>query len=235
MRASDIMHRAVIVIAQDATIYQAARLMSAHRISGLVVVDNAGTAVGMLTESDLLRRAELGTEPRHSALLAFLRGPAREAADYLRTHARIVADVMHKPVLAVRPDASLDEVVAVMEKNKIRRLPVVEDGKPVGVISRADLLAALEPLLAAGDEAANLTDSDIQAALIKALNQQPWVPPGLSVDVRNGVATIYGVVSDPREERAVEVLAENVTGVKSVRNQLTFVDVNSGMAITGLG
>jgi len=235
MLASDIMHQAVVSIPQDAELHDAVRLMVARRLSGLVVVDDAGKMVGMLTEADLLRRTEIGTEHRYSKLVAFLRGPGREAEDYLRTHARHVRDVMHTPVLAVSKDSKLDDVVALMEKNKVRRVPVLEHGKPIGIISRADLLRALEPLLAPDDEISPCTDAALAQSVIDALGAQPWVPPGLTVGAAGGVVTVYGVVSDPREERAVTVLVENVPGVKSVDAQLTYVDVNAGISLTGLG
>ncbi len=235
MLARDIMHPAVVSITQDASIHDAVRLMVARRISGLVVVDKDGKMVGMLTEADVLRRAEIGTEPHHSKLIAFLRGPAREAGDYLRTHARQVSDLMHTPVVAVTLRATLDEIVASMEKHKVRRLPVLDHGKPVGIISRADLLRALEPLLAPDDEVVAASDRDLETAVLHALRAQAWVPPGLAVSAKAGVITVSGVVSDPREERAVIVLVENVPGVASVKNELIYVDVNTGMTFSGLG
>ena len=108
-------------------------------------------------------------------------------------------------------------------------------GKPIGIISRADLLRALEPLLAPDDEISPCTDAALAQSVIDALGAQPWVPPGLTVGAAGGVVTVYGVVSDPREERAVTVLVENVPGVKSVDAQLTYVDVNAGISLTGLG
>lgn len=235
MLASDIMHNEVVSISVDARIHEAVRLMVAKRISGLVVVDGSGAMVGMLTEADLLRRAEIGTGHRYSKLLNFLRGPVREAEDYLRTHARVVRDLMHTPVVAVSKATSLEELVALMEKHRVRRLPVLENGKPVGVIARADLLRALEPLLAPDDEQFLCPDCDLETAVIAALRAQGWTPPGVSVAAKDGVVTLYGVVSDPREERAVTVLVENVPGVKAVKNQLAYVDVNTGISMTGLG
>ena len=234
MLARDIMHQAVISIPQTATVHDAVRLMVARRISGLVVVDQHGKLVGMLTESDLLRRAEIGTEPHHSKLVACLRGPGREAEDYLRTHAQLVSDLMHSPVTAVSPDATLDEIVGAMEKHKVRRVPVVEKGVPVGIISRADLLRALEPMLAPDDEVRASTDQELEDAVIAELRAQPWVPPGLAVAARSAIVTISGVVSDPREERAVLVLVQSVPGVRGVRNELVYVDVNTGMTFSGM-
>jgi CBS domain-containing protein len=235
MQASDIMHHEVISIGQDSSVYAAVRLMVAKRVSGLVVVDEHGVMVGMLTEANLLHRAEIGTEHHYSKLIAFLRGPVREAEDYLRTHARKVSDLMRTPVVAVTKATKLEEVVETMEKHKVRRIPVLEHGKPVGIISRADLLKALEPMLAPDDVVGSYTDPQLEEAVISALADQPWVPPGLSIAAEAGVITLYGVVSDPREERAVVVLVENTPGVKGVKNQLAYVDVNTGISMTGLG
>jgi len=235
MLASDIMHPEVVSIAEGDSVHDAVRLMIAKRISGLVVVDAAGAMVGMLTEGDLLRRAEIGTEHRYSKFLAFLRGPVREAEDYLRTHARRVADLMHTPVVAVTKSTKLEELVAVMEKHKIRRLPVLDHGKPVGIISRADLLRALEPLLAPDDAVEPCDDRELEGKVIAALGKQDWVPPGLTIAANCGSVTLYGVVSDPREERAVMVLVENLPGVTAVKNELTYVDVSTGISMTGLG
>jgi len=194
MIASDIMHPGVISIAQDASVHDAVRLMVARRVSGLVVVDAKGAMVGMLTEGDLLHRVEIGTEHHYSKLLAFLRGPVREAQDYLRTHARRVSDLMHTPVVAVTKNTKLEELVELMEKHKVRRMPVLENGKPIGIISRADLLRALEPLLAPDDVVDPCDDAEL-------------------------------------EERVIE----NVAGVTAVKNELTYVDVNTGISMTGLG
>jgi len=235
MIASDIMHPGVISITEDASVHDAVRLMVARRVSGLVVVDAKGAMVGMLTEADMLHRVEIGTEHRYSKLLTFLRGPVREAESYLRTHARRVSDLMHTPVVAVTQNTELEDLVELMEKHNIRRMPVLDDGKPVGIISRADLLRALEPLLAPDDEVEPCSDTDLEEKVMAALQEQVWVPPGLSVAVAAGKVTLYGVVSDPREERAVIVLVENVCGVTEVKNDLTYVDVNTGISMTGLG
>jgi len=235
MLAKDIMHREVISIAHDAPVQQAVALMVERRVSGLVVVDDAGEMVGMLTEGDLLRRAEIGTEPHYSKLLTFLRGPSREARDYLRTHARLVLDLMHTPVIAVNVDTGLEEVVAAMEKYKVRRLPVLAAGVPVGMISRADLLRALLPMLTRIEPPPACTDSELANSVVAALRAQSWAPPGVTVAAADGVITLSGVVTNPDEERAVTVLVQNVAGVKDVRNELAYVDVNTGISMTGLG
>src|SRR4051794_15895335 len=143
MIASDVMTRNVISVAPDATVAQAVELMLDKGISGLFVVDAAGTLAGVVTEGDLLRRDELDTERRRSWWLRLIASPGRQAADFTRTHGRKVADVMTRDVIAVNADAPLGDIVALMEQHRIKRVPVLEGDRVVGVVSRADLLRAL--------------------------------------------------------------------------------------------
>ena len=143
MIVADVMTRNVISIPPDATVEEAVEQMLARRISGLFVVDQAGDLVGVVTEGDLLRRDELGTERDRPWWLRMLVSPARQAADFSRAHGRHVRDVMTADVISVAHDAMLDSVVATMEQSRIKRLPVTRDGRVVGVISRSDLLRAL--------------------------------------------------------------------------------------------
>src|ERR1700722_847089 len=143
MIVADVMTRNCITIAPDATVEEAVNLMLSHHISGLFVVDRDGDLKGVITEGDLLRRDEIGTERHRPWWLRLLASPARQAADFTRANGRHVRDVMTEDVLSIARDARLEDVVATMEKHRIKRLPVTANGHIVGVVSRADLLRAL--------------------------------------------------------------------------------------------
>ena len=146
MKVQDIMTRKVLSIEPDATVLQAVRSMLQNKISGLPVVDADGKLVGIVTEGDFLRRAETTTERRRPRWLEFLVGPGRLADEYVHTHARKIADVMTPEPYTVTEDTSLEDVVQLMEKHRIKRLPVVRGKQLVGIVSRANLLHALASL-----------------------------------------------------------------------------------------
>lgn len=233
MLASEIMTRSVVTITPDASILDAVRLMIGQRISGLPVVDNDGNLEGILTEGDLLRRFETGTEKRRPRWLEFLRGPGQQAEDYVRTHGRKVREIMTEEVATASPDATLDTVVDVMERRRVRRVPIVTNGKLAGVVSRADLLKVLGTAL---DQQTTATEGDeaLRTAVIDELNRQDHgARARVSVVVTDGVVYLEGLVYDPRERTAMRVAAENVPGVKEVRDNIQFLDASMAMA-TGL-
>src|SRR5215475_4213427 len=139
MKAKDVMTRNVISIASDASVLEALRLMLQHQISGLPVVDRAGRVAGMVTEGDFLRRAETGTQRRRPRWLEFLVGPGRLASEYVHTSGRRVDDVMTSEVHSVAEDAALDDIVRLMERYQIKRVPVLRGDKLVGMVTRQNL------------------------------------------------------------------------------------------------
>ncbi len=231
MIASDVMTRNVISVPPDATIADAVALMLDRGISGLLVVDHGGTLAGIVTEGDLLRRDELGTGRRRSWWLRLIASPGRQAADFTRTHGRKVADVMTQDVISVSVKSPLEEIVALMEEHRIKRVPVLDDNKVVGVVSRADLLRALavaarEHAVAAGD------DPTIRNRILETLGREPWAPrTTLNVTVVNGVVDLWGTISNDQERRAICVIAENTPGVKKVIDHLVFVEAYTGTVI----
>jgi CBS-domain-containing membrane protein len=229
MKAAHIMTHNVVSVQPETTILQAAQLMLHHGISGLPVVDSDGHIVGIVTEGDFLRRAELGTRHQRPRWLQFLIGPGRLADEYVRSSSRKVEDVMTQPVRTIDDDTSLSDAVELMERHRIKRLPVVRDGRLVGIVSRANLLHALASL---GREVKSTSADDeaIRECLLKQLNQESWAPVGLvDVIVRNGTVELWGTVLDERKRRALVVAAENVRGVKTVRDHLVYVEPMSGM------
>ena len=237
MKAGEVMSPRVITVASDATIADAARIMLEHGISGLPVVDAAGTLVGIVTEGDFLRRAETGTERQRPKWLEFLLGPGRAANEYVHSHARKIAEVMTPVVITASEATPLQDVVTTMERRRIKRMPVMSEGKVVGIISRANLVQALARL--AQEAPATSTDNETARQQILAeLNKQSWAPRNtLNVIVRGGVAELWGVICDEREREAIRVAAENVPGIAQVVDHLVYVEpipVRGGIALAPL-
>lgn len=231
MKASEVMTRPVITVEPDANVDSAIRLMLQNRISGLPVVDAGGRLVGILTEGDLLRRAETGTQRQRPRWLEFLLGPGKMADDYVRTHARKVKEIMTPEIETVGEDAPLEDVVELMERWHIKRVPVVNGGKLVGIISRANLLQALASIARTAPEP-SADDAGIRKLLLDEMDKQPWAPKGLiNIIVKDGVVELWGSITDEREREAMHVLVENTPGVKDVRDHLAWVEPLSGAVI----
>lgn len=231
MKALEVMQRKLITTTAESSIDDAVRLMVANRISGLPVVDRTGAVVGILSEGDLLRRTELGTEARVPAWIGWLAGQGRAAREYVRGHARKVGEIMTAPAISVSPQTELAEVVALMESRRIKRVPVVKGGRLVGLLTRCDLMRALASLLPAVDTRP-VADARLRLGLLAALREQKWAPRA-SVDVRvvDGVVELLGVITDERTREAIQVLAENTPGVRAVTNHLTWIEPMSGIPI----
>ena len=231
MKAADLMTSFVVTVTPDATIEYAAQLMLQYRISGLPVTDSDGAVLGIVTESDLLRRAETGTDKRHARWVSLLIGPGRLAQEYVHTHGRKVGEVMTERVFTVTPETPLADLVALMETKHVKRVPVVDQGRLVGIVSRADVMAALVGLLSEKPAGA-ATDTEIRDQILAEIDRQPWGPRGsVDVIVTNGVVVLKGTIPDERERAALCVAAENVPGVKAVHDRLVWIDSVSGIVI----
>ena len=227
MRAHQIMTRTVVTVSPEAKIVEAADIMLQQHISGLPVVDAAGKLVGIITEGDLIRRPEIGTLKRRGRWLGFLVGPGKLASDFVHEQGRKVAEVMTKSPVTVTEDTALAEIADIMEKNNIKRLPVVRGDKLIGIVSRANLLQAVASLAReVPDPTAD--DDHIRNRTISALEKQDWCPFGLNVIVRDGIVHLSGVITDERSRQAAIVAAENIEGVKKVHDHLCWVDTLSG-------
>ena len=228
------MTRPVITVTPEHPIDHAIGLMLQHRISGLPVMAGE-TLVGIVTEGDFLRRGETGTERRRSRLLEFLAGPTRLAREYATTHGRRVGEVMTLEPATTTEDMPLAAVVDLMERRRIKRLPVLRGDKLVGIISRANLLQALASLARAAPPA-KAEDAAIRAALLAEVERHAWLPLCLiNPVVRDGTVELWGVVTDDNQRRALIVAAEYVPGVKQVEDHLTWVEPMSGVVIAGEG
>jgi CBS domain-containing protein len=228
MRAHQIMTRPVVTVTPETSIVDAANLMLQRHVSGLPVVDGDGKLVGVVSEGDFIRRSEIGTGRRRGRWLRFILGPGKSALDFVHEHGHKVGEVMTKSPLTITEDAALQEIVALMEKNNIKRLPVVRGDKVVGIVSRANLLQAVASLARqVPDPTAD--DDHIRNRVVDALEQNDWCPFGLSVIVRDGIVHLSGVITEERARQAAVVAAENVEGVKTVHDHLCWVDTMSGI------
>jgi len=231
MKAADVMTRDVVSIEPDASVMEAVRLMLQHKISGLPVIDSAGNLQGIVTEGDFLRRSETGTQRKRSRFIEFLLGPGPLATDYVRTSGRKIEDVMTPDVHTATEDAPLEQVVHVMERRRVKRVPIVRGDKVVGIVTRANLMRALTSLVLAEHPVA-AGDAAIRERLLAELKKQPWAPVGLiDVVVKDGVVKLTGALTDERERQAIRVAAENIPGVKKVEDHLIWIEPNTGMII----
>lgn len=232
MKVRDVMTAPVAAVRPEAKLGALAELMASRGISGVPVTDETGHVLGIVTEGDLLRRVELGTVGEAPGFLRLLFRSDSVASDYVRTHARKVADIMTREVATVAPDDDLSAAVALMEKHHVRRVPVVAQEKLVGIVSRADLVRALAAVIGTGHDAAAQDDEAIRAAILAELGGQAWAPRGgIHIGVEHGAVTLDGVVFSDEERRAILVAVENVAGVTSVRDQLVWLDPTSGITL----
>ncbi len=240
MKAEDVMTRAPLTAQPDERVREAAERMVAAHISALPVLDAAGMLVGLISEADLLHRAELGTGRTRSRLSALMRGDGGLAADYVESHAVLVRDVMASEVLTIAPDTPLADVVRLMESHHVRRLPVLEDGRLVGIVSRADLMKAMAAAgkwmnaldAAAVDAAPPGTaegDGAVRDWIVAQIARQPWAPQlGITVIVAHGVVHLCGVILVAEQRNALRVLAEQAPGAVAVKDHLVFIEPLSG-------
>ena len=227
MEARQIMTSPILTISPGANVRQAIELMLEKRVSGLPVVDEIGQLVGLISEGDLLHRSEIGTEKHRSKWLDFLVGPGRSASDYVQSHSRRVADVMTTDVATVEETTSLEDVVKLMEKRRIKRVPVVRDGGVSGMITRSDLLRAF--LKVSSDREHATGDDDIRQKIYETIEKEGWAPAGsIHVKVVDAHVTLSGTIFDERERDAIRVCAENQPGVTSVTDDMIWVEPTSG-------
>jgi CBS domain-containing protein len=219
MQARDLMVSPVVTVQPSASVKEVAKLLLEQGISAVPVVDDQGKLVGVVSEGDLLHRSEIGSERRRSWWLLGLTDEETLAAEYVKAHARKVADVMTRKLITAAPDALLHELATLMEANAIKRVPIVEDGRLVGIVSRANLVRALASAQPALE--IELSDANIQGQLLAHLQNQAWARPWLlNIMVKNGVVDLWGVVRSDAERRAVRIAAESMDSVRAVNDNL---------------
>jgi CBS domain-containing protein len=230
MRAMDVMTTSVVAVPPNATIADAAKLMLERRISGLPVIDAKGKLVGMVSEGDLLRRVESDTERRRPRWLELFAANSTLAAEYVRSHAKRVADVMTEHMVTVREDTPLAEVADILESKRVKRVPVLRDGKIVGIVSRSNLLQAVASGAAAAAAQPGKDDRGIREAVVKELGKRKWADPiETNIVVNDGVVHLWGFFVTDAERKALRAAAENVPGVRAVEDHLRDRIVYSGL------
>jgi CBS domain-containing protein len=227
MRAADVMTPTVITVDPEMSVQRLAALLSERGISGVPVVDSEGSMIGIVSEGDLLHRAELGTEKRDARrqswwLEHYASGLAQ---DYVKSHGRTVKDIMTREVVIVSEDTNLADVATLLETRRIKRVPVMRDGKIVGIVSRSNLVRALGATMGAASSGAGASDDDrtIRARLLAELGRQQWAGKLWAQDIiiSDGIVHLWFGSDEPEERRqAVRVAAENIAGVRSVEEHI---------------
>jgi CBS domain-containing protein len=229
MRADDIMSMNVISVSPGTDIHEIAETLLDNRISAVPVVDDRGQLLGIVSEGDLIRRRESGTERHTSWWLRLLQNPNDLAEEYVKTHGRTAKDVMTREVIMVTEETPVGEIAELLEKHRIKRVPVVHDGKVVGIVSRANLLHGLVvrkiPITRKGQ------DVELKKAVLEEL-RETGVRSLIDVVVSDGEAHLWGSVESDPEKEALEIAASNTPGVTKVVNH---VGVYPQIAGAGLG
>jgi CBS-domain-containing membrane protein len=232
MHVKEVMSEGVIGVDESANLFDAVQTMLEARVSAVFVFSAAGSIVGILSEGDLLRRTELGSAQQRSRWLDFFLTGSKAAHDYAHSHGRKVSDVMTKFIVSVSEDAEIAEAIDIMTERHFKRLPVMRGDEVVGVIARSDILREL--MKARSKTEAARPDAEIRTMLEAQIADHAWADArDVGVFVDHGVVTLDGSVSDERIRRAIVVMAENTPGVTSVRNDLAWIEPNSGLLLNG--
>jgi CBS domain-containing protein len=220
MKAGDIMTRDVVTVGPNASVHEVAALMAKHRISGIPVTTAGNRLLGIVSEGDLVERAEVGAEPRGKWWFEGFSNPQAMADRYAKAHGGTVAEVMTRQVATVRPDAELGEVANVLRTHRVKRVPVVQDGKLLGIVTRSDIVGAVSGAM--GPVAATMrTDGDLQRAILERMRGEPWLDTSyVNLSVAKGKVSVGGLVGSSEERRALCTLVEEVAGPGNVDDQL---------------
>ena len=221
MRAADVMTGEVITIGEDASVQEAAKLMAEHGISAVPVVDRDKRVIGMVSEGDLLHRAETGTERRRSWWLEMVASTNQLAGEYVKSHSGSVKDVMTRDVISVTEETTVAYIAILLETNRIKRVPVLRDGRLVGILSRANLVRALAMTINERPSGAEADDRAIRDRLLAELKAQKWaeVSPA-NVTVKDGVVHLWSSYYSDQEKRALVVAAESIPGVRRIEDHM---------------
>jgi CBS domain-containing protein len=233
MKAGDVMTRDVVTVGPDTKVGEIVQLLLTRGISGVPVVDETGALVGVVSDGDLLRRVEIGTA-KTRGWRTFFTGTAALAEDYVRSRGTLARDIMTREVVTVDRDTPLAEVAELMEEKRIKQLPVLEGGRLVGLVSRANILRAFASMHHETEPAGPVDDRSIREALLSELGQQSWSRRAENtIVVNDGVVHLWGLVATPEELRALEIAAQGVPGVKAVRNHMIVLSEESGVPLSG--
>lgn len=226
MYATKVMTRAVVTVPADATVWSAADTLLGARISAAPVVDADGRMIGIVSEADLMNRPELGTVPGRSWLQRLLADEAVLARDYMRSYSHRVTDVMTRDVVTAGERTDLKEIASLMQRHGIKRVPIVRDGKLLGIVSRANLLQGLlarEPRSAGSA----VQDDELRESLWKELDKHSWGSGVSSIVVESGAVYLWGYTHSESAKESIRVAIENVPGVKRVVNKIVVGPVDA--------
>ncbi len=221
MLAKDVMTNTVITVGPDEPLGNIAKLLIARRISAVPVVDENNELLGIVSEGDLVHRLRGESELPRSWWLDLIGDPDDEPREYMRSHGKTAKDVMTREVVSATESASITEIAALLETRKIKRVPIVGDGKVVGIVSRANIIQALVSLGEENLPKAAIPDQQIREVLVKEFNHHDWARNvTLNVVVKDGIVRYWGFVESEDAKDALRLAAENVPGVKAVKDHL---------------
>ncbi len=223
MEAKDVMTTRVITVSPDTRVEAIAKLLMDERISGVPVVDGAGRLVGIVSEGDLMRRSESGTDRGASPWLSLLATPDESARAYLKSHGHRARDVMSAEVISVEEHTPLARVAQILERNRIKRVPVLRDGALVGIVSRANLL---QGLVSHASPPPSADDRALRARILDELRQAGLDALPINVVAANGKVHLWGVVGSEAQRDAVRLAATEAAGVGCVEDHLSVVSLS---------
>jgi len=218
MQARDVMVCGVISVGPDIPVQIAANAMVSNCVSALPVIDICAKLVGIISEGDLIRRVEIGTE-RHPSGAGETPMPSDSLAkEFVRSRAKRVSDVMTREVITAQPETSLREIANMMERHSIKRVPIVENERVVGIVSRANLLQVLARV---NDTDWVESDRVLHQRFVDSIKDQPWAGRPFNIIVNDRCADLWGFVYSADEKTAVRVAAEATPGIESVADHLS--------------
>jgi CBS domain-containing protein len=218
----DVMTTEIVTASPDTAVSEIARLMLERHISAVLILDHQGQLMGIVTEGDLLRRYESGTERKRSRWAETFTDSSRLAAEYVKSHGRKAKDVMTRDVVVVAESTPLQKIADTFESRKIKQVAVTREERPIGIVSRANLLQALVSRTSTEDQSP-ADDRSIRVRLLSELQKKPWRPSNLIV--ANGVVHYWGEVHSESEREAMRIAAENIPGVRGVEDHTWFPSV----------
>jgi CBS-domain-containing membrane protein len=222
LTAADVMTTGVITVTPETPIHEIAKLLCDHHISGVPVIGDEEQLLGIVSEGDLIGHARLAGEQRRSWWQTFLSGPMVLAQHYAKSHGRTASDVMTENVVTVVETTSVADTARALEQHRIKRVPVLRDGKLVGIVTRSNLLQVLATTDVS--KPMNVADRIIRERLNDELEDQPWAClPSMNIVVQNGVVHLFGIVQSEEERHAMRLAAENQAGVTAVEDHLAIV------------
>lgn len=219
MKAKHVMVSPVKTGHVDMTVREVAQLLTENRISALPIVDGAGKLIGIVSEGDLIYRAEIGTQRHRSWWLSLFTSNTQLAEEYSRAHTKSVRDLMTHDVITVDPETPLSDIARMFERRRIKRVPVLQDGNLVGIVTRANLVQAI----ASAPQKVHrpLSDEQIREKVQKRLEAEAWTNPIMvNVTVNEGIVNTFGAVRSEAERNAIRVVIEDIAGVKSINDNI---------------